>query len=145
MTEELAPGTKMIDAPPPPPQIPVAPTPVTLIGTKKDMIPTVGTIATTPGPGQPNVVVENIITPFVAIVVRFAFMFAKSVAGFLTLSMVPPGGNPVLIAMHGMDFYHLLLTGIGLSIAPTVYDLLQSLVGVLGKLEQKYPLLTGSI
>ncbi len=144
---DQVPGTKMVEvAPPPPPtQVALPPVPITLIGTKKDDIPTIGTIMMTAGPGQPNAIVQGIITPFVAIVVRVAFMFAKSLLGFVTLAAIPPGTNPVLLAIHGMDFYHIVVTAAGMAIAPTGIDLIQSLVTILGKLEQKYPLATGSI
>jgi hypothetical protein len=102
-----------------------------------------GTVLQTPD-HQPNVIV-NVVTPLVAIVVRVAFMFAKSMLGFMTIAMIPPGSNQVLQAIHGMDTWHLVVTSAGLAIAPTVYDFAQSLVTVLGKLEQKYPLMTGSV
>jgi hypothetical protein len=133
-------GEKTVEVP----VVPVAATAVipsvkvTVIGDKPST-----TVIDMPG-NHPNIV-QTVITPLVAIVVRFAFMFVKSLLGYLTISMVPPGNNPVLLAMHGMDFYHLLLTGIGLSVAPTAYDLLQSLVTILGKLEQKYPVASGSV
>lgn len=139
-------GSKTVEIPivPVVSTVTIPPVEVTVIGGMKDVVPTTGTVAHTTNPGAPNLIV-TVITPFVAIVVRFAFMFAKSLLGFLTLSMIPAGSNSVMIAIHGMDFYHLILTGAGLSLAPTAYDLVQSLVTILGKLEQKYPVASGSV
>ncbi len=129
------------------PPTPVTPVTVTVIGNEDrratDTPLTSGTVATTPD-HLPDVIV-NVVQPAVAIGVRFAFMFVKSLLGFMTIAMIPPGTNPVMLAMHGMDFQHLLWSSMGLAIAPTVYDLIQSLVTVLGRLESKYPLATGSI
>ncbi len=127
-----------------PTQIP--PVEVTVIGTGTGNggtpIPS-GTVLQTPD-HQPNVL-YNVISPARAIAVRVAFMFAKSVFGFMTLAMIPPGSNQVLQALHALDTWHIVVMSAGLAIAPTAIDLAQSLVTVLGKLEQKYPLMTGSV
>ncbi len=103
-----------------------------------------GTIAKTPG-SSANLIITSVISPLVAITVRVAYMFMKSLLGGLTLAMIPPGDNPVLLAMHAMDFYHLFLTCLGLAVAPTVLDLVQSLVTILGNLERTHPLASGSV
>lgn len=144
--EQLTAGAKVVDLPPaPPPQTMVLqPTVATVIGSLGDNVPTTGTVAISPGAHQPNVIM-NIVTPTMAITVRFLRMFLTSVMGFLTLSMVPTGGSQVMTAIHALDFYHLVLTAVGVSLAPAVLDLGRNLVTVLGRLEQKYPLATGSI
>ncbi len=145
MTDETPALGAKLGEPPPPLLVNIPPVLLTLIGSKNDLTPVEGTVAITPGTHQPNIVVQRIITPFVAITVRFANTFATSVLGFMTLQMVPAGSNQVMLAIHGLDFYHLLLTGAGVALAPAGYDLLRNIVTILGKLEQKYPLMTGTV
>jgi len=101
-------------------------------------------IATTAAAHQPNLLV-TVISPIMALVVRFAFQFTTSIVSFLSLKMVPAGSNEVLQAIHAVDFVTLLYTAAGLSLAPAGYDLLKNLVTIFGRLEQKYPLLTGNV
>lgn len=125
---------------------PIQPIPVTLIGVREEGsgAPIVdGQVIVTPG-DQPNLV-ANVVQPIIAIAVRVVFLYAKTVLGFLTTAMIPPGDNPVLQAVHAMEFWQLLVTAAGIAIAPAGYELLQSLVTILGRLERKFPLLTGSV
>lgn len=124
----------------------IKPIPLNLIGVREEGtgVPiTDGQVIVTPD-HQPNIV-ANVVQPIVAILVRVTFLYAKTVLGFLTIAMVPPGDNPVLKAMHAIEFWQLLTTAAGIAIAPAGYELLQSIVTILGRLERKYPLLTGSI
>lgn len=102
-----------------------------------------GQVITTPD-SQPNLV-ARVTKPVVAIVVRVAFLYAKTMLGFMTAAMIPPGDNPVLKALHAMEFWQLVVTAAGIAIAPAGYELLQSIVTILGRLERDHPLATGSI
>lgn len=102
-----------------------------------------GTVAVTPG-AMPDVVV-NIISPVIAISVRFINLFLASLLGFLTLKMFPAGNNAVLQAIQGLDFWHLIVTGSSMALAPAGYGLVKDLITIFGRLERKYPLATGSI
>jgi hypothetical protein len=139
---DLAPGEKIVDIPVQPiaTTTVIPPVEVTVIGSMKDVVPTTGTVATTPGPHQPNVIV-TVITPLVAIFVRFSNTFFISLVGLLTAAMTPAGSH----LLYTSDFYHLLITCANLSIPVSGLGLIKDLVTVFGKLEQKYPLATGSI
>lgn len=127
---------------------PLPPVPVTVIGTGAitggPAPMTTGTVATTAAAHQPNLLV-TVISPVVAITVRFGFQFLTSMLSFLSLKMVPSGGNEVLQAIHAVDFGTLLYTAAGLSLAPAGYDLIKNLITIFGRLEQKFPLMTGNV
>lgn len=131
-------GAKLAPSPELPPLVHIEPVLVTLIGTKNDVIPTTGTVALTPGAGQPNIVVQRIITPLVAIGVRFANTFLTALLGILTGAMATN-------VIQASDFLHLVYKCAGLAVAGAGMGLIKDLVTVFGKLEQQNPLLTGSI
>lgn len=124
----------------------IKPLPVTLIGVRepgtgapiKD-----GQIIVTPD-HQPNLV-ARVFSPFLALGIRTLYVYATALLGFLTTAMIPPGDNPVLKAMHAMEFTQLLYTAAGVAIAPAGYELVKSVVTILGRLERSHPLATGSI
>lgn len=98
-----------------------------------------GTVAVTPH-DQPNLVL-NVVSPLVALVVRFGNVFATTLLGLLTAAISPAGAK--LLGAH--DFGTLLFNCASLALAPACVDLLKNLVTIFGNLEHKYPLLTGSI
>lgn len=110
------------------------PVPVTIVGTGDGLVP--GTKATTP-PDQPNIVV-NVVQPVVALLIRALNVYAGSVAGLVTVGMTST-------ELPAADFTHLLLKCAGLAIAPTVVLMIKDVVTITAKLEQKFPLLTGSV
>jgi hypothetical protein len=120
---------------------PLPPVAVTVIGGTGDggAPLTSGTIATTPD-HQPNLV-TTVITPIAAIVVRFVNQFLTSLVGLVMAGMTPAGGR----VLQADDFLHLVLTCAGLSVAGAGLGLLKDLVTIFGRLEGKYPLLTGSV
>lgn len=125
---------------------PIANLPVNIIGVRTEGTgaPIVdGQVIVTPD-HQPNLVVR-VITPIVAIAIRAANLFLASVIGFLSATMIPAGDNPVLKALHAMEFYQLVMTAAGLAIAPTVFGALKDLATIGLRLEKKFPLLTGSV
>jgi hypothetical protein len=113
------------------------PVPVTVIGTGDGLVQ--GAKATTP-PDQPNIVV-NVVQPIVAIAVRCAYLFVTTLVGLLVAGMTPDGAK----LLYTSDFWHLLITCANLSIPVAGLGFLKDLVTVLGKLEGRYPLLTGGI
>lgn len=110
------------------------PVPVTIIGTGDGLVP--GTKAITPH-DQPNIVV-NVVQPIVALFFRFVNVYIGNVVGLLAVGMTSS-------ELPAADFGHLLLKCMGLAIAGSVVLLLKDVVTISQKLEQKYPLLTGSV
>lgn len=121
---------------------PIPPMEVTLIGTPTPPGSplTTGTVATTPD-HQPNIVVK-VITPFVAIAVRFGNIYFNSLSGFLIAATTTPAGAKLL---GGREFSHTVSVCAGLALAPACVGLAKDLVTIFGKLEGKFPLLTGSV
>jgi hypothetical protein len=116
---------------------PIPPVAVTVIGTSEAGSPlTTGTVATTPD-HQPNIAIR-VVTPLMAIVVRFANAYLTMLVGLIGVGMTSN-------AIPAPDFLHLVLKCAGLSIAGAGFGLLKDLVTVCGKLEGKYPLMTGSV
>ena len=116
---------------------PVEPMVVAVIGTGDGTrIPT-GTEVKMPGANQPNLVVA-VIGPVKAISIRFANTFFTVLLGILT-------GSLATNVIPATDFFNLLWKCVGLSVAGAVVGLLKDLVTVFGRLEQKNPLLTGSV
>lgn len=99
-----------------------------------------GTQAVTP-PDQPNIVL-NVVPKAVAIVVRTAHLYGVTFAGMLGAGTMTPEGQRLL---YTADFAHLVLTCASLSMPIAIVGLVKDLVTVLGKLEEKYPLLTGGV
>lgn len=110
------------------------PVPVTIIGTGDGLVQNAK--ATTP-PDQPNIIV-NIIPPAVALVVRFLNVYIGNLVGLLVAGMTSN-------AIPASDFGHLVLKCASLAVAGAVLLSLKDIVTILGKLENKYPLLSGSV
>ena len=129
-------------------EAPLQPLVVTVIGTgtgNGGPAPLVtGTEAVTPLSHQPNLL-TLVVSPLTAIGVRFISQFLTSIGGFLTLAMVPAGDNAVLKAIQAADFLTLVYTAAGLSLAPAGLDLIKNLATIFGKLENKYPIMTGNV
>lgn len=119
---------------------PIDPVTVTVIGTgdASRLPPT--TEAETPGAHDPNVIIRAI-QPFVAIAVRFVNVFLTQLAGLVVAGMTSAGGK----LLYTSDFYHLILICASLSLPGAGIAFIKDLVTVFGRLEQKYPLLTGSV
>ncbi len=119
---------------------PIPPTEVTIIGTGTGGSPlTTGTLAATPN-HQPNLVVR-VITPMVAITVRFINLFLTTLVGLLVAGMTPAGSH----LLYTSDFVHLVATCAGLAVPGAGLGFLKDCVTVFGKLEAKFPLATGSV
>jgi hypothetical protein len=86
---------------------------------------------------QPNIVVR-VIPPIVAIGVRFANAYITTLLGLVTVGVTTT-------ALPAPDFVHLVLKCASLSLAGPAISLGKDLITILGRLEGKYPLVTGSI
>lgn len=119
---------------------PVEPIQVAIVGTGDGSKLESGAEAVTPGSHEPNIVV-TVVTPVFAILIRFINAYLTTFVGLVTAGMTPAGGK----ILYTADFYHLVLTCASLALAGPSLALFKDLVTVFGKLEQKFPLLTGSV
>ncbi len=117
----------------------IEPVSVTVIGTGDGggAPLTSGTQAVTPD-HQPNLVVQ-VVTPLVAVSVRFGNAFCVSLAGSLAA-----GGLGDKILPHA-DFGELLRSSIFLAGCIAGVGLVKDLATVFGGLEKKFPLASGSV
>ncbi len=117
---------------------PIQPVVVTVVGTGDGVGSplTTGTTATTPD-HQPNLVIQ-VVTPLVAILVRFANAYATMLLGLLTVGVTTN-------ALPASDFLHLLAKCASLSLAGPSVALGKDLITILGGLEKKFPIATGSV
>lgn len=116
---------------------PVEPVTVAIIGTGDGGKLPNGSIATTEGTHEPNLIVQ-VITPVMAILVRLVNTYITILVGLVAAGMT---SNVIPAA----DFGHLVLKCAGLAVAGAAFGFLKDLVTVFGRLETKYPLLTGSV
>ena len=116
---------------------PVAPVQVAVIGTGDASHLPSGTEAVTPGHNQPNVV-TTVVTPMVAIGIRFANNYLQTLLGIITAGMAT---NIIPFT----DFVDLLTKSALVSLVPAVVALLKDVITIFGRLEQSHPLSTGSI
>jgi hypothetical protein len=110
------------------------PVPITVIGTGDGLV--AGTKAVTPH-DQPNIVV-NVVQPFVALFVRFLNVYIGNLVGLLAATVTSD-------AIQASDFWHLFGKCAGLAVAGAVVLSLKDIITVTNKLEEKFPLLTGSV
>lgn len=115
----------------------VEPVVVSVIGTGDGSKLPSGTVATTPGAHEPNIVVR-VVTPILALAIRFVNVYIGSLVGILGAAMTSN-----IIPAH--DFYHLLLKCAGLAVAGSVILLLKDIVTVFGGLEKRFPIASGSV
>ena len=119
---------------------PVEPMHVAVIGGTGDGgSPLTNTIAKTPD-GQPNLAI-TVITPLVAILVRFVNLFLTTLVGLLMAAMTPMGSN----VLHTGDFMQLLWTCASLSLPGAAVGLIKDTITIFSRIEQRWPLATGTI
>jgi hypothetical protein len=119
----------------------IAPVKVTIIGTGTGdggVLPP-RTLAVTPD-HLPNLMVR-VISPLMAITVRFVNLFLTTFVGLVVAGVTPEGGK----LLYTSDFFHLVLTCASLSIPGAAIGLFKDLITVFGRLEGKYPLATGQV
>lgn len=117
---------------------PVEPVTVAIIGTGDGSKLPSGTVASTPGAHEPNIVVK-VVTPIVAIMVRFGNDFCVSfsaslLAGGLTEKVLPHTDFNGLVA--GAAFLAACVAGVGA---------VKNSATVFGGLEKRFPLASGSV
>lgn len=96
-----------------------------------------GVEAVTPAQSQPNLLVL-VVSPIAAILIRFANTYLTVLVGLV-------GAGLTSDAIPYSDFFDLVLRCAGLSVAGAGLGLLKDCATVFGRLETKYPLLTGSV
>ncbi len=126
------------DAPPP-----KAPITISIIGTGTGdgggVAPTPnGTLATTPG-HQPNLIVQ-VIGPIVAVLVRAVVLFLTTFSAALSVAGI--GGDKILPVN---DLHHAVMLAVYLGGTAAGLGTIKNLITIFGRLEGKFPLLTGSI
>ena len=117
----------------------IQPLPVTVIGvrTEDSGAPiTNGQVITTPD-HQPNLVVQ-VVTPLVAIVIRFINAYLTAIIGLLI-------GGPATGLIRASDLGHLFVDCASLALFGPVVALLKDVVTILTGLERKYPIGTGNV
>ncbi len=115
---------------------PIPPVPVTVIsdGASPSLA---GTIATTPG-AQPNLLV-NVVTPIVAITVRFLNAFCVALSGALVA-----GGLGQTVLPHG-SLVDIVKPSIILALTIAGVGFIKDCATVFSGLEKKFPLASGSV
>ncbi len=111
--------------------------PVTIIGTGDGSVPSTGTVAVTPRPSSPNLII-TVVTPLMAISIRFANAYLTALVGLVLAGMTSN-------IIPANDFVSLVGRCATLSLAGPGVSLAKDLITVLGRLERKYPLATGSV
>ncbi len=116
---------------------PVEPVTVTVVASADASRLQQGTVATTPGIHAPNIIV-SVVPPILAVAIRFANAFLTALLGILTGAMASD-------IIPASDFLHLVYKCAGLAVAGAGVGLIKDLITIFGRLEQKNPLLTGSV
>lgn len=116
------------------------PVKVTVIGTGDGTSLETGTVALTPK-GQSNLI-AIVVKPAVALAVRFVHAYGAALVGLLV-------GIPLADKATGMvpfsDFWDLLVKSSTLALSGPTIELLKNIVTIFARLENKYPLWTGSV
>jgi hypothetical protein len=106
------------------------------------LMPPSGTIAETPR-GQPDLVV-NIVRPSVAVAVRFIHVFLTTFVGVIGAAGIGAANiGPELLAAG--NFGEVMKTAALVAASSAGVGALKDIITVFGRLENKYPLVTGSI
>ena len=113
---------------------------ITVIGTGPGTDLT-GTTAVTQV-GSPNLMISKVISPLMAVLVRFIHAFGLSLVGLMTAALTPMG-QEVLVPYT--DFLQLLLDCSRLAFAGAALGAIKDVVTIFKNLEGKFPLLTGNI
>lgn len=100
--------------------------------------------AKTEGAHMPDFIVKSF-TPARALAVRFGYMYFFTLNGFLAPKFMPASTDPIISAIQATPFHQLLQTGCLIALVPAVGSLLKDVGVVFTRLQQKYPLLTGSV
>ena len=115
----------------------VQPVVVSVIGGTGDGGLKQDTVATTPG-SQPNLVVQ-VVTPIVAVAVRFINTYLVTLSGLIV------AGGVLTKAIPAGDFIALVKVCGGLSLGVAGVGLIKDLATVFSGLEKRFPLASGSV
>ena len=118
------------------PPAPLEPVKVTIIGTGDGTSLETGTVALTPK-GQSNLI-AIVVNPVIALLVRFLHAYGAALVGLLV-------GIPATGEVPFSDFWDLLVKSSTLALAGPCIALVKDLVTIFARLENKYPLWTGSV
>jgi hypothetical protein len=118
----------------------IPPVSVTMIGTGPGTDLT-GTLAVTPK-GSPNLIIASVVTPLVAVLVRFGHTFGLSLIGLLTAALTPVGSS---VLVPYTDLLTLVLDCSRLAATGAILGAIKDVVTIFKNLEGKFPLLTGNI
>lgn len=97
--------------------------------------------------GQPDIRL-NVVRPIVAILVRFAHVFLLTFSGVLGVAgigSVGLGPDDLMKVLASTDLPGLLKNAAFVGISSATLGFIKDLITVFGRLESKYPLVTGSI
>ncbi len=119
---------------------PVGTVQATIIGTGDSSRLVSGMVAKTPGVSTPNVTM-NVVTPIMALAVRFYNTFLTTLLGAMGAAGLVPDGN----IFAADDFTHRLYACALFALSAALIDLLKNSVTIGKRWEEKYPLLTGSV
>ena len=123
---------------------PVEPVVVTVIQHGDASRLTSDTVGKTLGANVPNLVTQ-VVTPMRAIVIRFIYLFMTTLTGFLSLKMAPDTQNMVIESIKAADFYTLVVVGSSVALSSAMWGAFKDFTTIIGGLEKKYPLASGSV
>lgn len=86
--------------------------------------------------GHPDVIIK-VVQPLMIILVRATRVFLQTLLGLMTAGTVVPKALPAA------DFIHLVILCSSLSVAASGICVIQNAIELLGKIDQKYPTLSG--
>lgn len=114
----------------------IPPVAVTLVGTGDGAPMANGQVVNTPD-HQANLVVQ-VVTPLMAIIIRFANAYLTALVGLLI-------GGPTTGLIPASDFWHLIVVSSGLALAGPIVGAIKDVITILTGLERKYPIETGNV
>ncbi len=118
---------------------PVAPETVSVIGIADTSKLPSGTVAVTPDPHQPNMII-NVVSPMVALAVRFGYDWCMAFGGITGAGGL--GGDKLI---HHTDLVSLLTTAAIVATCVAGLGLVKNFATVFSGLEKKFPLASGSV
>ena len=115
----------------------LSPVTMTVIGTSDGLVQ--GAIVKTPT-AQPNIII-NIVTPLVAILVRFVNFYGAALLGLIIAGMTPAGGK----LLYTGDFFQLVTVCASLALPGALLSSAKDVMTITKGLENRWPLLTGGV
>lgn len=95
---------------------------------------------------QPNIAVQ-VIGPVAAVVARFGHLYLVTLLGIVTAGLAAGTTDPTntTALLHYNDFADLLWKSSAMSLATPGIGLIKDLITIFGRLEQRFPFLTGQV